>query len=235
MCQLTNITLPTLDAFVRGTIQQVLIGDHKTTEKAIDTFVKAILAPMRAEPKRAKSNERDLDLLNRKIKATFGMLADPTFDGMDELQSTLADLKAKRDALNVRMKPQAGPANPEPTEAELRTWALKQFAGLHELTTRTEITLPDRQLVEAYVERIEIDPEAKIGVVILAGGLENAYREGSTHLPTGGMRDKTEGVDCLSQPQVLHNQCVDVLFGCIEAVIEFAECFVLFQSQCLKL
>ena len=137
MCKLTNITLPALDAFVLQTIQQVLIGDHKTTAKAIDAFVKSILAPKKAEPKRAKNDERDLDLLNRKIKATLGMLADPTFDGMDELQSTLADLKAKRDALTARLKPLTEPARPGPTEDELRAWALKQFAGLHELTTRT--------------------------------------------------------------------------------------------------
>jgi hypothetical protein len=46
-------------------------------------------------------------------------------------------------------------------------------------------TLEDRQLVEAYVERIEFYPETKTGVVVLAGGLENAYREGSTQLPKG--------------------------------------------------
>lgn len=115
------------------------------------------------------------------------MMADPTFDGMDELQSTLADLKAKRDALTARLKPQDGPAKPEATEDELRTWALKQFAGIHELTTRTEITLQDCQLVEAFVERIEINPEDKTGVVVLAGGLENAYREGSARLPIGDM------------------------------------------------
>ncbi len=185
VCGVTNVPGPAIDAFVLQTIQQVLMGDHKTTEKAIDAFVKAILAPKKAEPKRAKSDERDLDLLNRKIKATLGMMADPTFDGMDELQSTLADLKAKRDALTARMKPQIGPAKPEPTEDELRTWAKQQFAGLHELTTRTEILLPDRQLVEAFVERIEIYPEDKTGVVVLAGGLENAYRVGSTRLPIG--------------------------------------------------
>ncbi len=137
---------------------------------------------MHPKPERVtyRSDDQTVD-----IKAMLGMLADPTFDGLDELQSTLADLKAKRDALTARLKPQAGPAKPEPTEDELRTWALKQFAGLHELTTRTEITLPDRQLVEAFVERIEINPEEKTGVVILAGGLENAYREGSTREPIG--------------------------------------------------
>ena len=94
-------------------------------------------------------DERDLDHLNRKIKTTLRMLADPTFDGMDELQSTLANLKTKRDALKARLMPQNEPAKPEPKEDELRAWALKQFAGLHELTTRTEICLQDRQLVAA--------------------------------------------------------------------------------------
>jgi hypothetical protein len=30
------------------------------------------------------------------------MLADPSFDGLDELRTTLADLKAKRDVLEAR-------------------------------------------------------------------------------------------------------------------------------------
>jgi hypothetical protein len=113
------------------------------------------------------------------------MLADPTFDGIDELQLTQADLKAKRDALTARLKPQNEPAKLEPKEDELRAWVLKQFAGLHELTTRTEITLQDRQFFVAYVERIEIHPETKTGVMVLTGGLENASREGSTRLTIG--------------------------------------------------
>ena len=49
--------------------------------------------------KQQKNDDRELELLNRKIKATVAMLADPAFDGLDELRTALADLKSKRDAI----------------------------------------------------------------------------------------------------------------------------------------
>lgn len=50
---------------------------------------------------------------------------------------------------------------------------------------KATVELPDRQLVEAFVQRIEVDPNTKTGRVILYAGLEHAYREGSTRVPRG--------------------------------------------------
>lgn len=47
---------------------------------------------------------------------------------------------------------------------------------------------PDRQMVEAFVERIEIDPEAWTGVVYLVADLEGALLRSSTRGPIGGSR-----------------------------------------------
>jgi len=71
------------------------------------------------------------------------------------------------------------------SEKELRTWALEQLAHLDDLATRTTVDLKDRQLVEAFVERIEINPEAKTGVVYVAADLEGALLRSSTRLPIG--------------------------------------------------
>jgi hypothetical protein len=67
----------------------------------------------------------------------------------------------------------------------LRTWALEQFARLDELATRNTIDLKDRQMVEAFVERIEINPETKTGVVYLLADLEGALLRSSTRGPIG--------------------------------------------------
>ncbi|GIX05017.1 MAG: hypothetical protein KatS3mg114_0886 [Planctomycetaceae bacterium] len=184
VCGLTNLPGPALDAFVVQTIQRVLLGDHATAKQAVEAFVKAVLAP-RAATKRTKSDDRELELLNRKIKATVAMLADPTFDGLDELRTTLADLKARRDALATRLKPVDQPATPAITEDELRRWALAQFARLDDLAAKPAVDLQDRQLVEAFVQRIEINPEAKTGEIILIADLADAFREGSTREPIG--------------------------------------------------
>ena len=110
---------------------------------------------------------------------------DPTFDGLDELRTTLAELKAKRDALQAAITPAEPAATPALSEKELRTWALEQFARLDELATRTTIDLKDRQMVEAFVERIEINPETKTGVIYLLADLEGALLRSSTRGPIG--------------------------------------------------
>jgi DNA invertase Pin-like site-specific DNA recombinase len=184
VCGLTNLPGPALDAFVVETIQCVLLGDRATTKQAVEAFVKAVLAPAKTT-KRTKHDDRDLQLLNRKIKATVAMLADPAFDGLDELRTTLADLKAKRDALATRMKSADQPAKPAITKDELRRWALEQFSRLDEIATKPDIDLQDRQLVETFVQRIEVNPETKTGEVILISDLADAYREGSTRVPRG--------------------------------------------------
>ncbi len=77
------------------------LADHDTVKQAVDAFVTAVLAPRRTS-KRTEADEPELDLLNPKIKGTVAMLADPAFDGLDELRITLAHLKAKRNALATR-------------------------------------------------------------------------------------------------------------------------------------
>ncbi len=117
------------------------------------------------------------------------MLADPTFDGLEELRTTLADLKAKRDAIEARLKSANEPTTPAITEAELRVWAQERFAKLDDLATRAVPDLQDRQLVETFVDRIEINPEAKTGIVDLMADLESALLRSSTRLP-GGLSGK---------------------------------------------
>src|SRR5690606_11030066 len=61
----------------------------------------------------------------------------------------------------------------------------EQFARLDDLATRTTVDLKDRQLVEAFIERIEINPETKTGVIYLLADLEGALLRSSTREPIG--------------------------------------------------
>jgi hypothetical protein len=170
-------------------IKRVFLGNHETVAKAIDAFVKTVLAPQ-AKQKSSPGDDRELELLNRKIKATVAMLTDPSFEGLDELRTTLADLKSKRDALESRRKRNAPRATPAFTETQLRAWANDQFATLDQMAPRANVDLKDRQLVEAFVERIEIDPDMKTGVVVIRADLETAMQAGFTREPIGEFRVK---------------------------------------------
>ena len=184
VCGLVNVPAPALETFVLQAIKRVFLGNHETVAKAIDAFVKTVLAPQ-AKQKSSPGDDRELELLNRKIKATVSMLTDPSFEGLDELRTTLADLKSKRDALESRRKRNAPRARPAFTETQLRAWANDQFATLDQMAPRANVGLKDRQLVEAFVERIEIDPDTKTGVVVIAADLETAMQAGFTREPIG--------------------------------------------------
>ena len=166
MCMLTNIPADALDAWVLQKVRDVVLGDHATVAKAVDAFVRAVLG-QRAQRPDAGDAQRDLDLLNRRIRTTVGLLADPAFDGLDELRTTLADLKAKRDAARKRIAEAAAPTGTPVNEKALRTWAAARFRQLADACARRSSALDTRQLVHAYVERIEIDPHAKRGVLYL--------------------------------------------------------------------
>jgi hypothetical protein len=173
-----------LDTFVLATIKRVLVAEYQSAKQAIDAFVKAVLAPKNAL-KRSHDDERELELLNRKIKATLAMMADPTFDGLDELRTTLADIKAKRDAVESRLKRASHLPAPMHTEKELRSWATERLAKLEDLLKRRSSELQDRQLVEMFVDHIDVNPETKSGVVYLMADLESALKCSSTRLPIG--------------------------------------------------
>ena len=52
---------------------------------------------------------------------------------------------------------------------------------------RTTVDLQDRQLVEAFVRRIEIEPETKTGTIVLVPDLKDALDYISTRRPIGDM------------------------------------------------
>ena len=119
VCQLYNIPGVPMDAFLLSTVRKVIFGDSANTNKAIDAFVKTVLAPT-AKSKGSQDQERELEQVNRRIKTTVGMLADLSFEGLDDLNKVLIDLKAKRDALIAKLAIKQPKADGLPTERELR-------------------------------------------------------------------------------------------------------------------
>jgi DNA invertase Pin-like site-specific DNA recombinase len=192
VCGVVNLPGPALDKFVLETIKRLLLGEHESPRAAVEAFVAEAMKPA-AQPDRCDQDERELGLLNRKIKATVAMLTDPTFEGLDELRATLAELKAKRDAIEAR-KRVVEPTAPAMSADQLRAWALEQFARIDDLMTRTTVDLQDRQLVEAFVRRIEIEPETKTGTIVLVPDLKDALDHISTRRPIGDHRGTREWV-----------------------------------------
>jgi len=166
LCTLTNVPMEPLDAWVLQQVKHVLLGDHEGVEQAVDAFVEMVLSGQEA-PDDTSGVKKELDAVNRRIKATVAMLADPTFDGLDELKTTLADLKRRRDSLREKLETTAPPPVAAFSESDLRKWATDQLTAIDELIATPNASVEARNLVHAYVDRIEIDPYAKQGVLYL--------------------------------------------------------------------
>jgi len=198
VCVLSNIPADALDGFVVGRLREVLLGRAGDAAEAIDTFVDAVTARWAGgDGDDDPGVEKELDAVNRRIKQTIAMLADPAFDGLDELKATLADLKKRRDALRARLdRPRARRA-PALNEKDLRRWARDRFQHLAEIGGRGEATPETRRLVHAYIDRIEIDPLARRGTLHLPADafacLERELSSSAAHGdPRGGVKAKGE-------------------------------------------
>jgi hypothetical protein len=189
VCGLVRIPGPALDAFVLQAISQVLQVDAKSREQAVEAFVRAMAKQIKAPDTSAV--QREIDQLNRRIKTTVTLLADPAFEGIDGLPAVLADLKRKRDSLQGKLDPAEVGAPPPLTPQQQRDWANEQFDKLEQMADKDEVELADRQLVEAFVQRIEIDPDAKTGVVVLHADLQSVLA--STRVLGGDVRTTLDG------------------------------------------
>jgi DNA invertase Pin-like site-specific DNA recombinase len=195
VCGLVRIPGPMLDEFALKLIRELLMGDAKTTKQAVDAFVKAMSKPKTVVNQ--SDSKREIEQLNRRIKTTIGLLADPNFDGIDDIHVVLTDLKRKRDSLLGKQRKHASVEVPTFTQQQLRDWANDQFGKLDEIATRVDATLADRQLVESFIQNVEVDPDKKIATFYIFKDLESVLS--STRVVGGDDPQTDESARSLSQ------------------------------------
>lgn len=189
VCDLTNVPADALDAWVLGRVRDVLIGDRASIAAAIESFVKAVRSP--SGPVEQRDPTRELAAIDKRIKATVTMLADPSFEGLDEIKGTLADLKRRRDALRTEATRIASAKLVAIDEGDLRRWAKERFEAFARAADRGVATVALVGVVRAYIDRIEIDPKARRGVLWLpADAMACLRRESASN---GGAHEDFRG------------------------------------------
>ncbi|HOD83922.1 MAG TPA: recombinase family protein [Phycisphaerae bacterium] len=165
-CDPTSINAHDLDTFVLEQIRAVVCGEGPIVRKAVEQFVKAMQVKARPDDRRARI-EADLKAVGKRISSVMTLLTDGELDDLAELRETLLDLRTRRAALEAELA-SATMDTPAPVNvADLRTWALKRLA---DIATRLDAgNAPDdlRQAVHDYVIRIDIDPKARRGKLLL--------------------------------------------------------------------
>ena len=166
VCLHTMIDADALDAWVLRRLRVVILGDAATVEQAVAAFVRAAASGRDDGEDRARA-EKELAAVNKRVKATVGLLGNAELGGMAELEQALVELQRQRKELEERLAGTEAPAKPAPSEAELRSWAREKLEELGAAVAGRMPPMELRRVVNCYVERIEVDPVAKKGALYL--------------------------------------------------------------------
>jgi len=176
VCRSTQIRADELEAWVLGKVRDMIFGDAQTMTAAVDMFVSSVLA-REGDGDNGAAVEKELAAVNKRIRATAAMLADSDLANLKELKATLVELKRRREALEAR-KTQAVADAKSLDERTLREWATAKF---HQMADAAEGTLPlpeTKQLLQTFIDRIEIDPERRIGCMYVPSDAHAHLAEG---------------------------------------------------------
>ncbi len=195
VCRSTNIPADALDEFILDLMRQTLLGLHETAKTAVDGFVKKVLAAQKQAPDHGAA-AKELDSLTKRIQATVSMLTDPAFENLEELKTTLATLKVRRDKLQEALE-KATPSGTTYDEPTLRKWAMERLEALEKALAKELTTMDARRLVHSVVQKIEIDPEAHSGTVYLSPDMHGLFLRETSTIGTlgdtrGGVKSKGE-------------------------------------------
>ncbi len=199
VCKSTTIPADALDEWVLGKVQGVLLGENGTIAETTDAFVKQVLSGQE-KPTDTTATEKELEAVNKRIRALLTMLADASFDGLDELKITLADMKVKRDALVAKLE-KAKPTAAALNESDLRAWANERLGQLEKLLANQANIVEARSLIHSVVISIEIDPMAKSGVLFLQQDMGGVFMRSLSTM--GTLPDPRETETRVAMPPIL--------------------------------
>ena len=167
----THIQAEAIEGYVLEKLRSLVLGDTECVEDAVEKFVQAT----RGE----QPDQTDVEKLTREMKdidATVNALTlniDPA--NMSLLNDKLTQLRKRKEQIEAELQ-QAKVSNAHADEAELRQWALDRINGLADaLAGRRDDEM--RQVIASYVERIELKPSDRTGMMILNGKALPPYKE----------------------------------------------------------
>ncbi len=164
-CRSTSLPSKKLERWVLDQVRKTIFGDG-AAEEAIDTVVQTLMKRTTAKTDNT-ATEKELAAVGNRLRTMVAMLADPDLGDVKEVKQSVVELSHKRDTLLAKLQKATTAKSQEMDEASLRAWATARFEELERVLANPESTLETRRIVRAYVDRIEVDPDAKVGTLYL--------------------------------------------------------------------
>jgi len=166
ICRSTSILSEALDEWILSQVRELVAVDDQARTEAIESFVKhATKKP--AARKDSRATEKEIAAIDQRIRATVSLIADEELSGLQELRDRLVQLKKQREELTTIATKVTEARNESFNAADVRQWAIERLLQLDKLVNGKLAGHELRQVVHAYVDRIEIDPHKRIGTLYL--------------------------------------------------------------------
>jgi len=165
-CAPSYLNAENLDAFVLSQVRRIVHGDRPAIDKAVDRFIKAM--QVRSKPNERRDQiEAELKAVKMRVDSAVALLADGELDDLAELREMLVGLRKRRAALESELATSGTGAETPVNAPDLRAWAIRRLDELGSALAKGDAGEGLRQVVQAYVIRIDVDPKAKRGVLLL--------------------------------------------------------------------
>ncbi|HRQ75315.1 MAG TPA: recombinase family protein [Phycisphaerales bacterium] len=179
VCRSTSISVDALDSWVLARVRELLPVDAKGREAAVKEFLKA-MSQRRTSGADTRSRDDELASVSKRMKALAALLADEDVSDIKELRDELVALKRRRTMLEAEAAKDAEDKIGRVDIADLRMWAEAQLKELTNAIGNGGTMHEMRQVVHALVDRIEIDPHAKKGVMYLPANAQALLEAAAT-------------------------------------------------------
>lgn len=166
VCRSTSISVEALDSWVLERLREVVLLDDKGRKAAVRQFVEAV-SERNADCGAAQAHNDELASLGKRIKTLASLLADDEVSDIKELRDELVSLKRRRAFLEAEVAKATHNKETPLSVAEMEKWAEEKLNEIANAIKNSGTMHELRQVVHAIVDRIEIDPHAKKGIMYL--------------------------------------------------------------------
>jgi len=165
VCNATHIPAIALDDWVLKQLNDVIGGDKIAIDSAVEAFVRNI-QDRNDQREPMADHHRELADVTKRIKALVALLTEGELSEVGELQSALVSLKRRRETIETAIN--ATPETQAPLDSkDLRKWAREKIESMSTSLKPDTPVMAMRQVIHAYVDRIEVDPHKKVGTLYM--------------------------------------------------------------------
>ncbi|MBI1373916.1 MAG: hypothetical protein GC159_14430 [Phycisphaera sp.] len=195
VCRSTSISTEALDEWVLAQLRALMLAEGDGWNDAVERFIESVVEAGRSPRSRPRDTSKEIAAVEQRIQATVTLLTDGDLSDLPELKERLVQLKNQRQELVSRGAAAIEAPAAHTSVTDLREWAHERLDQLQRGLAGKLPAHELRNMVQAYVDRIEIAPYKQIGTIHLPCSLADSLTRGHVSRVTSSSSSHSCRVD----------------------------------------